>query len=67
MERVGGAIRYWFSFVAPAAVESFWGVFGYFDVFFTQAIYWICHILGLVMLAGFGWSAVKRDGVPIRT
>jgi len=66
IERAGGAISYWFSFVAPAAIESFWGVFGYFDVFFTQTIYWICHIFGLFLLGGFGWSVVKRDDVPMR-
>jgi len=66
IERAGGVLPYWYSFIAPAAIESFWGVFGYFDVFFTQAIYWICNILALVMLGGFGWSVVKRDDVPIR-
>jgi len=67
MERAGGAFSYWFSFVAPSAIDSFWGVFGYFDVFFTQAIYWICHIMGLTMLVGFGWSLVKRGNIPMRS
>lgn len=66
IERAGGVMQYWFSFVAPLAVKSFWGVFGYFDVFFTPAIYWICHILALLMLGGFGWSIVKRGDTPIR-
>lgn len=66
IERAGGPLSYWFHFVAPAGLESFWGVFGYFDVFLTQSIYWIFHIVGLVLLAGFGWSVAKRDDVPMR-
>lgn len=67
MRRAGGAFPYWFSFVIPVAIESFWGVFGYFDVFLTPMMYWICHILGLSMLAGFGWSMAKRTPESTRT
>ncbi|MDQ2986176.1 MAG: glycosyltransferase family 39 protein [Armatimonadota bacterium] len=67
MSRAGGAFPYWFSFVIPVAIESFWGVFGYFDVFLMPAMYWICNIMGLIMLAGFGWSMTKPEPGSRRT
>jgi 4-amino-4-deoxy-L-arabinose transferase-like glycosyltransferase len=61
IERAGGLLSYWFSFVFPVAIEGFWGAFGYFDVFFSESIYWGFHVAAMVLLAGFLWSLGDRE------
>lgn len=67
IERAGGAPQYWFSFVFPVALQGFWGVFGYFDVFLPSAIYLAANILGLLLAGGFVWSFAKSTAQQKRT
>lgn len=51
--RAGGAVSYWFSFVAVLGLQGFWGVFGYFNISFPSTIYWILAAAGAAILTGF--------------
>ncbi|MGI8923695.1 MAG: glycosyltransferase family 39 protein [Fimbriimonadales bacterium] len=51
--RADGAIPYWFSYVLVLGFQGFWGVFGYFDIFFPAGIYWLLAILGGASFVAF--------------
>jgi 4-amino-4-deoxy-L-arabinose transferase-like glycosyltransferase len=53
VERLGGPLAYWFSFVAVCALQGIWGVFGYFDIAFPSAVYWTLAAFGAVALVGY--------------
>ena len=60
IERAGGAGAYWFSNVFPLAADSYWAVFGYFDIFFQPATYYVIHAVALVLFGAFVWAVVSK-------
>jgi 4-amino-4-deoxy-L-arabinose transferase-like glycosyltransferase len=60
IERAGGAGAYWFSNVFPLAADSYWAVFGYFDIFFQPATYYAIHAAAFILLGAFVWAVVSK-------
>jgi 4-amino-4-deoxy-L-arabinose transferase-like glycosyltransferase len=58
-----GAATYWFSWVGASAVKSLWGVFGYFDVYLSEALYRLLSAAAVLMLAGLmlSWKQMEPD------
>ena len=67
MERAGGAGQYWFSFIVPVAMQGFWGVFGYFDVFLPNGVYLVLNLVAVALFGGFIYSFFKADEALKRT
>jgi 4-amino-4-deoxy-L-arabinose transferase-like glycosyltransferase len=67
MERAGGAGRYWLSYILPVAMQGFWGVFGYFDVFLPNGVYMMLNLVAVALFGGFIYSYFGADESRKRT
>lgn len=63
MARVG-AFSYWFDFVGVSAVQSFWGVFGYFDVFMSDGVYATLNVFAFAAVIGLVWRLGRGGSLP---
>ena len=61
VRNVGGVFQYWFSFVLILALQGFWGVFGYYDIFLPSNLYWLLAVLGALTVVGFLLRFAKAE------